>query len=119
MPDWTPVVVLPNLALKEPIECGQAAIVPMTDGRVVALAKKNKSLGRFLSQFTDAFGQKVQPSLLLFHEDAPATFFSAEAVSGLRDAISISAVPLNRARQVNSGSAQYFVWSDFFLIYPW
>ena len=120
MSDWNPVVVLPNLCLTDAIECGDhAAIVPSTDARAEALAKDDPNLGGFLTRFTDAFGKKITPSILLFRADAPKQYLSGEAISGLRDAMSISAVAVNRAHQLNRGAACYFVWSDFFSVYPW
>ena len=119
MPDWIPMVILPNLDLRSAIESEIACIAPLRDDRVQELAKPKSNLGEFLSRFTNAFGRQIEPSVILYRGDAPQAYRRPEAIAGLRDILTVSAVPLNRALQLNQGAARYFVWSNFFTIYPW
>jgi hypothetical protein len=119
MPAWTPIVILPNLELRSPIEAGFACIVPMADDRVQVVAQPKSNMSTFLSRFQNAFGRRVAPSVILFREDTPKEYYRAEVIAGLRDALAISAISFNRALQLEHGAAQTFVWSNFFSIYPW
>ena len=113
------MVILPNLYLRSAIKSEIACIAPLRDDRVQELAKPKSNLGEFLSRFTNAFGRQVEPSVILYRGDAPQAYRRPEAIAGLRDILTVSAVPLNRALQLNQGAARYFVWSNFFSIYPW
>lgn len=119
MTAWNPIIVLANLRLQRAIECDLAAFAPPNDERVQEIIKNKKVLGDFLSRFTDSFGRATEPVLLLLRDDAPDSFRTHEAIAGLRDALSISVIPLSRAHQLKRGGGRSFGWSNYFAFYPW
>lgn len=120
MSEWVPVLVLPNLDVKEPIGTDDIAIVRMSDARVVATIDKEPNLGAFLRQFTDAFGTKLAPSVLIIKDEAPVGFRDASAIGGFRDAIAFSTIAAGRAHHVNSGGGfGYPTWAESFDFYTW
>jgi hypothetical protein len=42
MDEMVPISVMPKLRLREPIEAGQAALVPFDDDRIARLARKHR-----------------------------------------------------------------------------
>lgn len=95
MPEWKPVVTLPNVDLEEPIEGGLAALAPAHDRRVSSLARAHPSFRKFLARFTDAFGRKFRPAVLIVPENAPESVL--RAIASFRDAIALAVVPFNMA----------------------
>jgi hypothetical protein len=100
MTDWQPVTVLPNVALEEPIEGELASLVPARDDRINALKKGHPNFRSFLRKFTDAFGVKLQPSVLMVRSDAPRSIYTVEALANFRDLIALSVIPYNRALEL-------------------
>ena len=116
---WVAVAVLPNVAVQEPIDGGLAALVPRGDSRVKALCRAHPNLRRFLAKFTDAFGEKVDPAVLLARADAPRSILSVDALASFRDAVALSVVPLSRAFQISHGVNHGINFSNSFWFYPW
>ena len=119
MDEWKPVFVLPNLDCRGKVECEFAAIVPANDSRVDKLRADHPILGTFLSKFTGQFGNQVCPSLLVLRADAPQSVFTPEAVTGLRDVLSLSVVPYARAKRLWNDRRSGFVFTAAFQLYPW
>jgi hypothetical protein len=119
MHSWRPFFVLPNLLVKEPVEVEHLAIVNPEDPRCAEIAKTNKNFYPFLNSFTDAFQRQLLPSVLIVRDDAPRWVMSMEAIGGFRDAISISAVALNRTNTIIYGWARNYQYSTFFDFYAW
>ena len=117
--DWTPFFVLPNVELQNPIECGIVALVPGHDQRVVSLKCAQPMFRGFLSRFTDSFGEKFEPAVLLLREDAPQNFLKMEALAGFRDLTAISVVAFHRARELRRPRGRRVLFGDAFAIYPW
>ena len=90
--DWTPIFVLPNVELLNPIECDIVALVPAHDQRVVSLKCVQPVFRSFLSRFANSFGKKFEPAVLLLRDDAPKSFTEIEALAGFRDLTAISVV---------------------------
>jgi hypothetical protein len=119
MGEWTPIVVLPNLNMGGTVECAYAAIVSPADQRVKKLCQDHPRLKTFLSKFSGQFGEKIWPSVLLLRADAPKSFFTPEAITALRDLVSLSVVPYARALRLRYGKANSLVFSNTFQLYPW
>ena len=100
MDDWIAATVLPNIDLDEPIEGGLIALVPRHDKRVEALCEAYPNLKTFLGKFTDAFGVKLHPAILIVSNDAPKSVFTIDALASFRDAIAISVIAHNRALEL-------------------
>ncbi|RAZ78439.1 hypothetical protein [Mesorhizobium atlanticum] len=120
MIDWIPMVVLPNAVLREAIDMADFAMVPPSDARVKAACRRQPRLRKFLHRFTDAFGQKIEPAVLMIREDAPMRYRGTAPVAGFRDAVAISTLTGGRATMIshNAGMRRP-IWAESFAIYPW
>ena len=119
MDEWTPVLALPNLDMRGTLECDYAAIVAPTDPRIEKLRVAHPKLTTFLSKFSGQFRERVWPSLLLLHADAPRSYYTAEAVSALRDVLSLSVVPYARTTRLRFDRANGLAFTNIFQFYPW
>jgi hypothetical protein len=119
MSDWTPIFLMPNLRVCHDVVADEMAIVPTNDERVVGYEKEFPAFGRFVKRFTDPFGARIAPGILLLHSKAPKTFWSIEAVSSFRDLLALSVIPLQRARGIIHGHSNHIQYSDYFDFYPW
>ena len=117
--DWTPLFVLPNVALRASIECDLVALVPAHDHRVVSLKRTQPMFCAFLSQFVDTFGETFEPTVLLLREDAGCSFLEMEALAGFRDLTAVSVVALDRARELCRPRGLRVLYGDAFAFYPW
>lgn len=114
------MAVLPNASVRDPIAMDDIAILAPTDPRVTAAGRSQPGLRKFLRRFSDAFGQKVEPGVLMIREEAPQPFRSASAVAGFRDAVSISVIPGSRAvLMTHSFSLGRPIWAECLSLYPW
>jgi hypothetical protein len=93
MADWSPVLVLPNLDVRGIIDCGIAALVPVTDSRVEAIRTEHPTFHSFLSRFKGQYGEQVWPSVILLSKNASRSYCTAEALQGFRDLCALSIVP--------------------------
>ncbi len=117
MDEWTPVLVLPNIHMLDTIECAYAAIVSMDDPRAEKLRKAHPNLTTFLLKFSGQFGEQVLPSLLLLKTDAPPSFYTAEAVTGFRDILSLSVVPYARTSRLMFRRPSHWAFTNMFQFY--
>ncbi|MEX1060339.1 MAG: hypothetical protein WED13_04900 [Methyloceanibacter sp.] len=113
------MLVLPNVTLTDPIDAEIAAVVSPDDARVVRLRDTHRNFEIFLSKFSDAFGVQRRPSVLILRRDSPDPFRSVEALAGLRDAVSLSLIPYNRARELNTPRGHRIAFSNTLSFYPW
>lgn len=116
---WRPMAVLPNLDLSDPIEAGEAAFLPLEDARTLAVGAAHPRFRTFTRRFTDAFGQRVLPTILALSPDADDSYRTAEALAGLRDALSLSVVPFAWAHELMAPHQHRTLYSDAFAFYPW
>ena len=115
---WNPMAVLANVELNEPIEAQLAAFAPASDARVQDVNTAHPVHATFLDRFTDAFGNKCHPTVLIVRPSAPETIRSADALASIRDVLSASVIPSARARytpQLGNCGAFY---SSSFEFYP-
>lgn len=93
---WTPVFVLPNIPLQAATGCDIAALAPAHDPRVTAIKRAQPMFRCFLNRFSDNFGQKFEPSVLLVRATAPPAFFDISALASFRDLIAIATTTYGR-----------------------
>jgi len=117
--DWRPIFVLPNVELQEAIEGDLAVLAPQHDPRVAALKHAHATFGRFLSSFTDAFGVKLAPTVLLLRSNAPSNFGTVDAIASFRDLIAISVIGYGRALALKYGHQHHVLFGNTFAFYPW
>jgi hypothetical protein len=117
--EWKPILVLPNLDMRGGVECEFAAIVSPADPRVEKIRSDHPNLTTFLSKFSDQFGDQRWPALLILRSDAPAMCYTAEAVTALRDLVSLSAIPLARSQRLRFDRGKPLAYSTAFQFYSW
>ncbi len=116
---WKTMAVLPNVETREAIEGGRAAFVPMSDLRVREIDETYPRHRSFLGRFTDAFGVKRRPTVLLVRPNASRRFMTVDAMASFRDVLSMSVVPRARARGIQYEHSRGIHFSKAFDIYPW
>jgi len=116
--NWEFAYLLPHAAFDEPIENAHLALVPSGDSRLLALARKHKTVRKLTSEFKDQFGRKVKPSALLIRADAPKSAYDFYAVVSFRNVVAVSSIIDAWGFQLAGGNAGYPLWSDFFDFYP-
>jgi hypothetical protein len=116
---WVPLFVMPNLRVINSVGVDEAAIVNADDQRVRDYCRQFPDFRKFIRKFTDPFGSKMNPGILLLQLDAGKNFRTMEAVSSFRDLIALSVIPLQRARSILHGHSHYTQFADYFDFYPW
>lgn len=116
---WTPVFVLPNLPLQAAIGCDIAVIAPANDPRVTAIKRAQPMFRRFLNRFSDNFGQKFEPSVLLVNAEAPPAFLDISALASFRDLIAIATISYGRGLELRQRRGHRVMFGEAFAIYPW
>lgn len=119
MPDWTPLAVLPNIELRQPIDGGLIAIAPAGDERVQDFANMYPALPKFLSQFTTTFGHPLRPALMICHNSTVPKLLKSTAAVSFRDLVSMCVVPYARSMSIVYGAQHRIIFSDWFWLYPW
>ena len=117
--DWKPIFVLPNVPLLAAIGCDITVLAPTHDPRVAALKRAHPTFRQFLRRFSDNFGAKFEPSVLLVRADAPRAFLDVTTLASFRDLIAISAVAYNRALELRHPHGHRVMFGEAFAIYPW
>ena len=117
--DWTPVFVLPNVSLLAAIESDIVALAPAHDPRVTALKRAQPMLRKFLGRFSDNFGEKFEPTVLVVRADTPPSFLEITTLASFRDLIAISAIAYNRALELLYPRGHRVRFGEAFAIYPW
>jgi hypothetical protein len=118
-PLWWPMFALPNIRATFPIEVDGFALVPPDDFRIQAIARGQTRFGSFMKKFKTEFGDPLHPSIIIWRHDKPDTYRTISAISGFRDLISMSVVPISWARSHRWGRACGAMYSDAFAVYPW
>ncbi len=116
---WKTMAVLPNVETREAIEGGRAAFVPMSDLRVQEIDEAHPRHRCFLRRFTDAFGVKRHPTILLARPNASRRFMTVDAMASFRDVLSMSIVPIARAHGIQYEQSRGIHFSKAFDFYPW
>lgn len=117
--EWKPILVLPNLDIRGAIECDYAAIVSPIDHRVERIRHAHPEFTDFLGKFSTQFKEQCWPSIFILRADAPETCHTAEAVTAFRDILSLSVIPLARAKRLIYDRGNPVTYSSAFQFYPW
>lgn len=87
---------------------------------ITAFSRLQLSKSALAASFKTEFGVPVQPSTIIWRSDKPNTYRTISAISGFRDLISASVIPLAWARTHRWGRAMgAALYSDTFAVYPW
>ena len=118
--NWAPIWALPNIELDEPVESDFFALVPNNDPRVSKVKKDHSEFRRFIGQFTNTFGIRLSPCLILRRTDAPERVMTAEAAASFRDLLAASMAPYAQARNIAHQNTHHGAdYSSFFWVHPW
>ena len=119
MTSWTPQAVLANVTLHAAIEASPAAFVPPNDARVESVNAAHPVHADFLARFTDPFGERVRPTVLMVESPEVVDYGRAEAMASIRDILSVCVVPRARARHILHKGGSHVSYSRSFDFYPW
>jgi hypothetical protein len=109
---WKYLALLSNVAVSEPVGNELVALVPPDDKRIVG----EVGLSTFTSHFSDQFGRRISPSLIIARNDARMTL---ESLAAFRNCVAISAIAEAWARFLAYGAQlEALKFSDYFSIYP-
>ncbi|HEY1174438.1 MAG TPA: hypothetical protein VGH19_23940 [Verrucomicrobiae bacterium] len=109
--------ILPNLVLREPFECEWVALLPGSDERMQAIAKKDKTVHRLLNGFHDQDGGKCEVTALVVQKDAPAGV-DFTALMSFRNLFAMSCVLKGWQSSLGQLNVFYPLYSDYFDFYP-
>ncbi|MDE0157598.1 MAG: hypothetical protein OXS28_18600 [Gammaproteobacteria bacterium] len=118
--NWTPICLLPNIDLDEPVESDFLALVPSSDSRVQEITKEEDKFHKFLECFTDPSGKIIHPALILQNKDFEGCKISSEFIAYFRDIIVASTVPYSISRIINGKNGKTYgqiACSNYFSIY--
>ena len=116
---WSPLAVLPNVLLADPIEATPLALVPLSDDRATRLCDEHATLAEFLSRFSTEHGTIVEPTILLAELTAQDLPYNAEAMVAFRNCISVATILRSYVASLNHGAQHRIMYSNAFEIYPW
>ena len=119
MTSWISQAVLANVTLSAAIEAYPAAFAPTDDARVDSVSAAHPVHAAFLARFTDAFGRRVHPSVLIVESSAVVGYGGVEAMASIRDILSICVVARARARHIQNKGGNRVFYSRSFDFYPW
>jgi hypothetical protein len=112
------VFVLPNLRLKKPIESKFLGLFPSTDDRVIKIAKRDPAVFALINGFSDQSGDRCNVSVLVIHDDAPASVRNVNALVSFRNIFAISCILRGWQFTVGGLNAYGTLYSDYFDFYP-
>ena len=119
MTGWTPQAVLANIAVDTTIEAAFAAFAPPTDARVKAASATDPIYGDFLGRFTNPFGERIRPTILMVKSSELRNYGRGAAMASIRDILSICIVPRARAHRILNKVGSCVFYSKSFEFYPW
>jgi|SRR5712664_2496395 len=119
MSNWVPGYLLANFDTKGSIENDHYALMSTSDPRVVSIRNQHPQFSRLVSQFTNEFGVKIEPSILMVKGGSSPDVVNIDAAAGFRDAIALSFVCKARALRMVYQRSRYFQFSSWFDFYPW
>jgi hypothetical protein len=119
MPDWRPVAVLPNIYTADVFDGGAIAITSASDVRVQEIVSDQPKFADFLARFTDAFGVRLNPAILIGRDNLFSELRKTNAIPSFRDALALSVIPYSRALNVVYKGGDRIYYGASFWLYPW
>ena len=119
MSEWLPMLALPSIELRRPIEVDGFALASIHDGRVQDLANRHPNFQEFLGRFSTEFGEPLVPSIFICRDDAPITYRGIDAIAGFRDAIAMCVIPQSWAKVLQFQNNMGIKYANYFCVYPW
>jgi hypothetical protein len=119
MPNWVPGYLLANFDTRDSIENDYYSLMSANDSRVVSIRRQHSQFDSLVRKFTDQFGVKIVPSVLMVQDRSGSDLLKVEAAAGFRDAIALSCVCKARALRMIYRVPRHFQFSSWFDFYPW
>lgn len=116
---WSPLAMVTNIDLCEPVIAGYGAIVSVSDERVLEIIDEHPSFLDFISRFRTEFDVEIVPSVILIKSDGPRSAFTSAAMVGIRNALSVATVLRQTASELLHPHGHRTLFTDQFAIYPW
>ena len=110
--------VMPNLRIELPIETKYVGILPATDSRVVAIAKRDSAVNALVNGFSDRWGAKREVSVMVIHKDAPKRILDISALVSFRNIFAICRILQSWQFSIGSPNAFGTRFSDYDDFYP-
>lgn len=118
--EWSPVAILPNIAVAGPTGNALVQIVPSSDARIVNLGRDKPNLAAFAARFSDQAGRSVEPSWVIMHRAFERRHNDGDALVAFRDSFAISCCLNSWQRNLNGKSNLGLTGhSDSFDFYPY
>lgn len=86
---------------------------------ITAIKRAQPMFRRFLNRFSDNFGQKFEPSVLLVNAEAPPAFLDISALASFRDLVAIATTSYGRGLELRQRRGHRVMFGEAFAIYPW
>lgn len=115
---WKIFFIIPNIVLNRAIENEYIAIVPHDDERVTEITEKSPSEKALVNGFEDQFKKKINPSLLIVNDDAPAFIKEVDTLVGFRNIFALTTIIKNHIDSLNGCPGTHILYSDCFDFYP-
>jgi hypothetical protein len=116
---WDPVFVLPNVDLVADIGCETTVLAPARDGRVSAIRRASPMFRRFLNRFSDNFGQKFEPAVLIIRSEHGPAERDVTRIASFRDLIAVSTTTNAWSSELRGRRGHRAMFGETFAIYPW
>ena len=111
---------MPNIDLDEPVESSFFALVPFDDRRVRRMKHQHPEFRKFMVRFTDAFKNRINPTLIIRRADTPEQLQTSDAAASFRDLLVASMVPYAWSKIAIYNNVGFRIgYSSYFWIYPW
>jgi hypothetical protein len=117
--NWLPAAILPNIHAKRALEGETIALAPFHDPRVQALGTAHSNFKELLSRFTDAFGVRLEPVILIVREDVIDRLSHVDPLASFRDLAALCVIPYGRSLDLVYRSRPRIWYSNSFWLYPW
>ncbi len=109
--------ILPNLVLQAPFECEWLALLPGSDERMLAIARKDRTIRQMLNGFYEQDGRRCEVSALVVKKDAPPSV-DLTALMSFRNLFAISCILKGWQSTVGQLNVFHPLYSDYFDFYP-
>ena len=118
MTDWAPALVMPNIRMQAAIEGDFIVLAPPDDERVGSYCQRHPNFESFINRFTDNFGVRLRPCVLMTRTDMYDKFGRRIApLASFRDLVALSVVAYSRALLQIYEKPGHIIYSDLFTLY--
>jgi len=122
MENWMLFRVLPNIEVPWIFESlsEKVAVVPYGDARANDIRARSPGAAKLWNGFRDIYGNQMEPSGLVYHQDLAETANTEEALIAFRNIVALTSALPGWADVVShpDGTPSNPLWSDAWALYP-